>query len=317
MKLTSEFYQVIVNTLPHGVFVLNDELVIVEWNAWMASQTSVEKSRALGKKLYELFPNIKNERWEWALEQVLTMGAPQVLSQILNRYLIPIPLDKTESSSFRLMQQHIDILPLRHEGAWFAIVIIEDVTDMVYQKQTLMAMGHKFETQSYHDVLTDIYNRRFMWEWLGKQIEAAKRKNKIIACIMMDIDHFKYINDQFGHSVGDQVLMKFVEVLQSSVRSADVFVRYGGEEFILLMPEVDETQALAIAERYRKLIEANVGAGLKISTVTCSFGVAIWRSQRNKIKAKQLVDEADHALYDAKQSGRNCVKLFEYGMKKR
>ena len=159
------------------------------------------------------------------------------------------------------------------------------------------------------DGLTGAYNRRYLEERLASEVAFAKRHDAPLALLMLDIDHFKRINDDFGHQAGDMVLKHFCEVLQEGVRTEDVVARYGGEEFSVLCRDTLEPAALILADRLRSAVESAefVWNGKKIS-VTVSIGIA--GTQENDIsEATALVAAGDDALYRAKEAGRNRVVL--------
>jgi diguanylate cyclase (GGDEF)-like protein len=160
------------------------------------------------------------------------------------------------------------------------------------------------------DPLTEAYNRRHLW-LLGEQVmKQARRYRRGIAAIMLDTDHFKTINDTYGHAVGDEVLIRLVGFLRASLRQADVLARYGGEEFIILMPETTLETGLVVAERLltgvRQLV-LDTAAG-KV-TFTVSIGVAVW-SPGDSYSLESLIDQADQAMYAAKQAGRDQIMAF-------
>ena len=170
-------------------------------------------------------------------------------------------------------------------------------------------LAKKLAVQATIDSLTNIYNRRAFDEFATKSVLRAQREDTPISVIIMDIDLFKQVNDQYGHQVGDKVLQEFSARLKKSLRQYDILARYGGEEFTLLLPDTDTETAMIIAEKLRDKIAQPVfcfegGAEL---AVTASFGVAT--SQGKYIDWQQLISLADQALYHAKASGRNCVKL--------
>ncbi len=157
------------------------------------------------------------------------------------------------------------------------------------------------------DPLTLVYNRRFMTEMLGKELQRADRKGGYLSMVMLDIDHFKPVNDQYGHQNGDQVLVTVAELSRIGLRSYDFVARYGGEEFVLILPETGHKDALKIAERLRDRIQLhpfkNELSGLKI---TVSMGVATYPVDLITTVA-DLIRGADEAMYRAKAAGRNRV----------
>jgi diguanylate cyclase (GGDEF)-like protein len=155
------------------------------------------------------------------------------------------------------------------------------------------------------DPLTLLYNRRYMMEVLDKEMQRSQRKGSPLSLIMLDIDHFKRVNDQYGHQGGDQVLVTVANLARVGLRSYDFAARYGGEEFVLTLPETDHKDALLIAERLRSRIQMHAfTGGLCGLTVTSSLGVATFPSGCVS-SVSDLIREADEAMYRAKGAGRN------------
>jgi two-component system cell cycle response regulator len=158
------------------------------------------------------------------------------------------------------------------------------------------------------DPLTGLHNRRYMFGQLEALGQRAARGGAPVACLLLDIDHFKKINDSFGHDVGDEVLREFAVRLASNVRAIDLPCRYGGEEFVAIMPDTSLEDAERIAERIRRYIGGSpfrVAQGSELLTVTISIGVAIMTEEADTPEA--LLKRADEALYEAKAAGRNRV----------
>jgi len=158
--------------------------------------------------------------------------------------------------------------------------------------------------QARTDELTGIANRRALDEEIGAALAAAQRGGRPFAVVMADVDRFKFINDTFGHAVGDATLTAFAQRLAGSVRSQDRVFRYGGEEFCVLLPDTDAGAAAQVAESIR----AQVGLPYEgtMRALTASFGVAVWRPDD---AMDGLLGRADRALYRAKVAGRNRVEL--------
>jgi diguanylate cyclase (GGDEF)-like protein len=156
------------------------------------------------------------------------------------------------------------------------------------------------------DGLTGNWNRRMIFQLLTNALDQARRKGGTIAVIMVDVDKFKCINDEYGHPVGDLVLREVARRLRSCTRTTDHFGRYGGEEFLIVLPNCDSVNALTRAEELRRAVECQrISTGDNELTVTCSFGVN-W-TKGGSYDLQELLRKADAALYAAKQSGRNCV----------
>lgn len=165
-------------------------------------------------------------------------------------------------------------------------------------EDALLETNGKLEQLSLTDMLTGIANRRALEQRSTEEFSRASRIKLPLSVLMIDIDHFKVINDQFGHSIGDSTLQAVANVLRSSVRAHDFVARFGGEEFCVILPDTDALAALAVAEHLRLL----VAAMQHNFTVTISLGVAT-ETEFNSWTA--LIERADQALYRAKQQGRN------------
>jgi diguanylate cyclase (GGDEF)-like protein len=156
------------------------------------------------------------------------------------------------------------------------------------------------------DGLTQVFNRRYLLEQLDREASRSKRYRRELSLILFDIDHFKQINDNYGHLAGDYVLKQLATVVKGKIRREDILARYGGEEFAIVLPEIDAPNAVSFAEKVRKLVEK---APFKFEetkiAVTVSVGVATCAETDD---AASLIKRTDEKLYEAKGAGRNCVK---------
>jgi two-component system cell cycle response regulator len=174
-----------------------------------------------------------------------------------------------------------------------------------YQEQLRNVVSSAMEL-AITDPLTGLYNRRYLDAHLRSTVARAKATGKPVCVLVFDIDHFKTVNDTYGHDAGDDVLREFSDRLRRGVRGIDLVSRYGGEEFLLVMPETDGAFAATVAERLRCDVEA-VPFETRASTfpVTVSIGLAEWQGPSDS--AESLIKRADQALYAAKRAGRNRV----------
>lgn len=175
----------------------------------------------------------------------------------------------------------------------------EFTESLVQQSHVLAESNHKLEVESRTDGLTKIANRRYFNEQLSQFLSVAKRYHLPLSVIMLDVDHFKKFNDEFGHKAGDQVLQHVGVVLREICRESDLPARYGGEEFVILCPETNSSGAMELAQRLRQKIS---DIELPYRKVTASFGVASMGDS-----PETLVERADAALYASKEAGRNRV----------
>ncbi len=166
----------------------------------------------------------------------------------------------------------------------------------------------QLERQATSDGMTGLMNRRAMNEALERQFGLARRHHGVFSVVMFDIDHFKKINDEYGHAVGDDVICQIADVAQSELRGEDQLARWGGEEFLCLMPESDVSGAELAAEKLRNAIAQHFAqAGSPVKALSASFGVASF--EIGMASLDQLLLRADKAMYRAKDAGRNRVEL--------
>lgn len=160
------------------------------------------------------------------------------------------------------------------------------------------------------DELTKMYNRRYIIQRLKEEFSRAQRYNEIISLILIDLDNFKIINDQFGHQIGDRVLMKVSGLIKKQLRACDILGRYGGEEFIVILPNTNSDGSRSLAERIRDSVEKSpIKLGRKRINITLSAGVASYAGNYPS-SYEDLIKKADKALYQAKNEGKNKVSLF-------
>ena len=164
------------------------------------------------------------------------------------------------------------------------------------------------ETLARFDSLTGVLGRRTLLEALDKEVERAKRYGSALACLMLDVDHFKTFNDTHGHQFGDKVLHRIAQVISDHCRTNDRVGRYGGEEFLIILPETHVDGATVFAERVRSAI-AETSLDENVERITVSIGVAEWRADDGT--SSRLIAEADRVLLEAKAAGRNRVSTTQ------
>jgi len=224
-------------------------------------------------------PLIRNEK---------IIGALLLISQDINRY------QSTHGTEF-----------LRKLSAMTAIAI-----ENCLNQQRLKEIG-------YQDVLTQAYNRRYFDLRFNDEIERNMRQDENLACMFLDIDFFKRVNDEYGHHIGDLVLMKMVRIIKEQVRACDIVARYGGEEFVVALPATSVELAQEIAERLRIAVfaekhhfydkELNISISIGLTTLQ---DIDLNLHPNSKNIAKLMLDHADRALYVAKENGRNQVVVY-------
>ncbi|MDH5535174.1 MAG: GGDEF domain-containing protein [Betaproteobacteria bacterium] len=168
------------------------------------------------------------------------------------------------------------------------------------------------EAENITDPMLSIFNRRHMERRIKEEVSRANRYGMPLSVCIMDIDHFKRVNDSYGHPVGDEVLKQLCNLLRNKVREVDLFARYGGEEFVMILPNTGAQESRLLAERLRKAVEAcpiviESGGRLELN---CTVSLGLTTAAAGKCESQQLLREADEALYRAKAAGRNRVECF-------
>lgn len=282
--------QNVLSMLPVGVWIIDESGGICYGNP--AGQRIWGGARYVGKDSYREYKAwwlssgepIRNE--DWAAYRAITSGETSIDEEI-------------EIETFDGTRKIIlnSAMPIRGENGKIEGAIIVNI-DITRRKRIEM----KLREISEHDHLTNTYNRRHMYKLLGVEIERSRRYQTPLSIMMFDIDNFKDINDTYGHIAGDTILIGIVEAVQEELRASDLFARFGGEEFIIILPGIDAAEAGIMAQRVRKLIPA---IEFEFATgITCSFGVC---QSRPDDDIDTLIRRVDQLLYKAKHSGRNCV----------
>ena len=182
---------------------------------------------------------------------------------------------------------------------------------LVHRLQYNMKVLELLKEQASIDKLTELYNRSYLDPFLENQIDTANKSNKPVSMIMVDMDHFKDINDTHGHAIGDHVLTIFAQVVLKCIRKSDIIARYGGDEFIVVLPCTDTETAHLIAERIREEVAVTYIPPVDnviINAISCSVGVSTYPVLCNS--KNTLIKTSDMALYKAKNSGRNCTIVY-------
>ncbi|HEY3288374.1 MAG TPA: diguanylate cyclase [Gemmatimonadaceae bacterium] len=225
---------------------------------------------------------------------------------------LPFTLGKVQAGVF-FLRRMVNEPPLTNEDVEFADSVIKAAVAAIHRAQvieTTKADNARLEVLAHTDPLTQVLNRRALTVRLASELERARRYDSVLTLLMVDLDHFKNVNDTYGHLVGDEVLREVATLLQNEVRSVDVVARYGGEEFVVVLPETSLVGATTFAERIREHVAATPFAGSLVEPLhlTASIGVSSYPSA-TITTVDDLFARADEALYRAKADGRNRVCL--------
>jgi diguanylate cyclase (GGDEF)-like protein/PAS domain S-box-containing protein len=287
-----------------GLVVLDEDLKVHFWNRWMALHSGIDSEKIAGQHLFDFFPNLNEPKFMRNCRSVFAFGNFAFFSQKLHRYLFPFQSAYSDKARFDYMQQSCTMGPIRDEDKQvrYIFLSVSDVTEVVNYEEQLLEMNRK-------DALTGIFNRRFFAQKLQEEFVRGRRHNRPLSLIMIDIDHFKQVNDQYGHQVGDEALKAFSARVLNRIRKTDLLARYGGEEFACLLPETSGESALILAKDLCRIVAGENWLCRDVSLqMTISIGIAEGRPEMADSEA--LLKKADDALYEAK-AGRNRAILYD------
>lgn len=294
-------YRQILNMVDIGIVVLDRELYIHTWNRWIAHHSGRNAASMTDQHIFAIYPHLDTPRFRRNCKSVLRFGNFCFFSHKLHQYLFPLRPVGTYRSHFDHMPQSCTMGPLYddHKQVSHLYIAVHDVSESVAYQQKLMRLNTR-------DPLTGIANRRLLEQRLEQEFIRCSRYQRPLSLIMLDIDHFKQVNDEHGHPCGDQVLLATADRIQDNLRHSDLLARYGGEEFCIVLPETNGDETYEVAERIRQQIQdLPVHYQNKCLHITISGGIA--SLSQGFQQAQQMLDSADQNLYAAKKTGRNQI----------
>lgn len=307
-----ELLERIIDRIHAGVLVVDKTGKVVLWNRFMSTYSNHSSDAIVGKNLYQAFPELPQKWLEQKISNVLTLKNFSFTSWENRPYLFRFQHNRPISGGVDYMRQNCTFMPITdHEtGEDFVCITIYDVTDSsVYETLLKEAVKTLADTSS-RDSLTRTFNRGFLVDSLEREFQRAQRYGNKLSFILFDLDHFKAINDNYGHIMGDEVLKSVANLISESLRNSDTLGRYGGEEFGIILPETELNGAVVLAERLRvKIASTPVFHDNQKIRVTTSIGVAELAAEFENIE--QFIHAADLALYHSKENRRNKVTAYD------
>lgn len=306
------FLRFIVDRVNVGIIVVDKEMEVLLWNHFMAVNSGKDACEVLGNNLFDSFPGLPDKWLRKKIKSVFILKNFAFTGWEQRPYLFQFRHNRPVTGSTDYMQQNCTFLPIMGDNGEVQAVCITvfDVTDIsIYQNQLKDAMV-KLEDMSIRDGLTEIYNRRYLETQLAAEFDRCKRYDGIMSVILFDLDHFKNVNDTYGHLAGDEVLRRVSKKLIDVLRTSDIAGRYGGEEFTVILPNTSLAGGMMSAERIRSAIEElHIVFDEQRIPVTVSIGVTEFREGIESHEA--MLQEADTALYVCKENGRNQSRAFD------
>ncbi|MDH5471258.1 MAG: diguanylate cyclase [Gammaproteobacteria bacterium] len=298
-----------------GLIVLDKEYKVNVWNSFMENHSGYTPNDVIGKNLFEVFKNIPESWFKRKSESVFLLNNRAFTTWEQRPYLFKFKNYRPITGSAAFMYQDITLIPLTSvDGTVNHIgVIIYDVTDIAVNKLGLKVANEELGILSRTDMLTKLYNRGYWEERLLHEFSLHKRNKQAVSLVMFDIDHFKKVNDTYGHQAGDEVIRVTSKLLIDCKRETDIAGRYGGEEFAVILLDSTAQNALLFTERLRKRIEeSRVSVGSDSIKFTVSLGISDLTEKTQDYE--EWLKQSDMALYRAKESGRNQSVIYDVNL---
>lgn len=295
-------------TVDVGLVVLSADYRIQVWNGFMENHSGLTPRQVRDRYLFDLFSEIDEDWLRRKCDPVILLKNRAFTIWEQRPYIFKFRNYRPITGSAEYMYQNSTIFPLTDTmgKVTHLCLIIYDVTDVAVSRIELESMNGQLRTLSKTDFLTGLHNRGFWEESLHNEFKRIKRNGHHSTLLMCDIDHFKRVNDTYGHSAGDAVIQQVAAAVKKNLRSTDVAGRYGGEEFSVLLVDTTVEQAMFFAERLRKNVEAMaVEYNQQVLKVTVSIGLAEYLEPM--VEYRDWLEAADKALYQSKAAGRNRI----------
>jgi diguanylate cyclase (GGDEF)-like protein len=307
------------DSFSEGVMMIDKSGRVVLANKILRNWVDDDEAKMFGQ-------SIKQLSWLTSLLEKNSKDNPWMQAMESKQAIVGLPLDISKSSG-EAIKSVVNCSPIQDAAGNVrgCLITFDNVTKIHELNNNLKSTNDELQKSrldldrqneelrklATRDPMTNCLNRRAFFEAAESIFIKAKKSKIPLSCIMGDIDHFKRFNDNYGHAVGDKVIIGVAKIMFSGLRMDDLFCRYGGEEFCILLPDADINIAHELAERLRSEIATNAGKSLRMQqelNITSSFGVATVNNETNSLL--ELIDHADKALYVSKESGRNKVSKF-------
>ncbi|KOF58041.1 MULTISPECIES: GGDEF domain-containing protein [Clostridium] len=297
------------NNLNEGIIVLDENLKIYLWNKYMKVIAKIDDKRVIDSDIYKIMPNLNKGYFKKSMDNVLSDGGKMFFSAAMHKGLV------NNKENLNLIMSSFEIA-----GAKFLLLEFIDVTNQFTQINMLkdyikelyrvnMKLKKKENTirkLAYYDKLTGVANRTLFYELAEKSLDNSKRQDSLLGLMFIDVDKFKDINDTYGHKVGDKVLVNVAKILKEATRKNDIVARYGGDEFLILLPNMKNTDDYNIViSRIINSKSKSINFNGKEINISLSIGVSFYPHSGDSID--KLIVEADKAMYAAKKmEGKDC-----------
>ena len=293
------------------IAVLDRNFNVQVWNKFLENHGAKKAEAIIGDSLFSHFPEIEEKWLRTKVDPVFNLKSPVFIIWEQRPYLFKFGCNRPVTSAAEFMYQNVTMFPIvdKRGNVERFCMLVYDVTEQALGKRGMEHLNEELKTASRVDGLTGLYNRRYWQERFDEMHKLCVRREKPSTALMLDIDHFKRINDTYGHQAGDKVIKMLAALIKRCVRETDLAGRYGGEEFAIILNDSSVEDAKIVAERIRQLAQRLVveHEGESIS-FTVSLGLAQFSPDFKGAMA--WLECADQALYEAKENGRNQYRIY-------
>ncbi len=300
------------HTIDVGLVVLDRDYSIQIWNGFMENHSGLLPREVKNKVLFELFDEIPEDWFRRKAESVFLLKNKAFTIWEQRPYVFKFNNYRPITGTADFMYQNTTFIPLISATGDVShlCLLVYDVTDNAIHKKELEKVNADLAVLSQTDGLTKLFNRNHWQHCIEAEFKRYTRSQHSSSLVMLDIDHFKTVNDSYGHLVGDDVIRHLAKVIHEQVRETDICGRYGGEEFVILLADTHLNDAKVFAERLRKTVEDSVVIYNDIEIkYTISLGIAEVAPSYTSVS--QWLENVDNALYQSKESGRNRVTIHQ------
>ena len=301
----------LLDSIEVGIAVLDRNFNVQVWNKFLENHGAKKAEAIIGDSLFSHFPEIEEKWLRTKVDPVFNLKSPVFIIWEQRPYLFKFGCNRPVTSAAEFMYQNVTMFPIvdKRGNVERFCMLVYDVTEQALGKLGMEHLNEELKTASRVDGLTGLYNRRYWQERFDEMHKLCVRREKPSTALMLDIDHFKRINDTYGHQAGDKVIKMLAALIKRCVRETDLAGRYGGEEFAIILNDSSVEDAKIVAERIRQLAKRLVveHEGESIS-FTVSLGLAQFSPDFKGAMA--WLECADQALYEAKENGRNQYRIY-------
>ncbi|MEC7511449.1 MAG: diguanylate cyclase [Pseudomonadota bacterium] len=301
----------LLDSIEVGIAVLDRNFKVQVWNKFLENHGAKKAEAIIGDSLFSHFPEIEEKWLRTKVDPVFNLKSPVFIIWEQRPYLFKFGCNRPVTSAAEFMYQNVTMFPIvdKRGNVERFCMLVYDVTEQALGKLGMEHLNEELKTASRVDGLTGLYNRRYWQERFDEMHKLCVRREKPSTALMLDIDHFKRINDTYGHQAGDKVIKMLAALIKRCVRETDLAGRYGGEEFAIILNDSSVEDAKIVAERIRQLAKRLVveHEGESIS-FTVSLGLAQFSPDFKGAMA--WLECADQALYEAKENGRNQYRIY-------